>query len=152
MKSVCVWAFDSDGRLVWSDNVSGPQLSTGDFYIDTPLTEGKYDFVSWCGLEGNSDFSLATYTPSSKEELEVKLNTLAENGENVSKSHIPGLYHGYVSNVEYKVDPFARLHLVGESIGKLDVVIVDKPHAELRGASLRSVGHHRAAGSHHGEQ
>ncbi len=63
--------------------------------------------MSWCGLEGNSDFSLATYTPSSKEELEVKLNTLAENGENVSKSHIPGLYHGYVSNVEYKVDPFA---------------------------------------------
>lgn len=107
VKSVCVWAFDSDGRLVWSDNVSGPQLSTGDFYIDTPLTEGKYDFVSWCGLEGNSDFSLATYTPSSKEELEVKLNTLAENGENVSKSHIPGLYQGYVSNVEYKVDPFA---------------------------------------------
>ena len=52
-----------------------------------------------------------------------------------------------------KVAPDAhRLHLVGESIGKLDVVIVDKPHAELRGASLRSVGHHRAAGSHHGEQ
>lgn len=107
VKSVCVWAFSPDGKLVWSDNVSGPQLSTGDFYIDTPLTEGKYDFVSWCGLEGNGDFNLATYTPASKEELEMTLKTIAENGENLSRSHLPGLYHGYVSGVEYKVDPFA---------------------------------------------
>lgn len=109
VKSVCVWAFDSEGKLVWSDSRAVPasEEAAGSFYIDTPLTEGKYDFVSWCGLEGNESFELATYTPASKEELKVKLLTLSENGETVSKDRLPGLFHGYVSEVDYKVDPFA---------------------------------------------
>lgn len=104
--SVNVWAFNPEGALVWSGSAAGAELASGDFYLATPLTEGEYDFVAWCGLEGNADFDLATYTPASKEDLEVTMRTVEEDGENVSKSDLPGLYHAYVSGVDYEVDPY----------------------------------------------
>lgn len=103
--SVNVWAFDNAGNFVWSGSADGPELAESDFYLETPLTEGEYDFVSWCGLHDNDSFDLATYNPSSKEELEVTLRTVSENGENVSDSNLGNLYHGYVSNIVYEVDP-----------------------------------------------
>ncbi|MDE7343370.1 MAG: FimB/Mfa2 family fimbrial subunit [Muribaculaceae bacterium] len=103
VKSVNVWAFGSDGSLAWSGSASGDALAESDFKIDTPLDEGSYEFVAWCGLEGNEDFELATYTPASREELEMALRTLPGD---VSRSHLAGLYHGYTGVVDYEVDPY----------------------------------------------
>lgn len=105
VKSVNVWAFDSDGRLVWSDSASGDVLKKGDFAMDTPLGEGTYDFVAWCGLEGNEDFNLDTYTPESKEELEVRLKTIEQDGRNISRSHLPSLFHGEALSQTFEVSP-----------------------------------------------
>lgn len=108
VKSVNVWAFDTaDGTLVWSDSASGEELADKDFALEAPLTEGTYDFVAWCGLKDNEDFNLATYTPASKEELEVKLRTVEKDGLNISSSHLPGLYHGTVLNDTFTVNPTA---------------------------------------------
>lgn len=104
--SVNVWAFNPAGALVWSGNAAGAQLASGEFYLDTPLSEGEYDFVAWCGLEGNADFDLATYTPASKEDLEVTMRTVEQDGLNISKSDLPGLYHAYESDVQYEIDPY----------------------------------------------
>lgn len=106
VKSVNVWAFDPSGNLVWSDAASGDALGGRDFYLETPLTEGEYDFVSWCGLKDNSSFDLATYTPKSKEELKVTLKTISENGMDISDKRLQGLFHGYVSEVRYEIDPY----------------------------------------------
>ena len=103
--SVNVWAFNPQGALVWSGAAAGQELASGNFYLDTPLEEGEYDFVAWCGLQGNTDFDLATYTPASKEELEVTMKTVSVDGLDISASDLPGLYHGYVAGVEYVVDP-----------------------------------------------
>ncbi len=107
VKSVNIWAFDSDGKLVWSDAANGEELAENSFYLETPLTEGRYDFVSWCGLKDNESFNLATYTPDTKEELEITLKTISENGESISKNNLPGLYHGMVKGVTYDIDPFS---------------------------------------------
>lgn len=107
VKSVNVWAFRPDGSLAWSGSASGEELSRDGFVMHTPLTEGEYDFVSWCGLEDNGSFDLATYTPASKEELEVTLKTLEEEGLNVSKDRLPGLFHGQIHKVKYEIDPYA---------------------------------------------
>ncbi len=103
--SVNVWAFDPTGKLVWSGAESGEALKAKDFKLNTGLPEGSYDFISWCGLKDNSEFNLANYTPSSKEELEVKLKTIAEGSTNVSVNYLPGLYHGSTSGVVYTIDP-----------------------------------------------
>lgn len=102
--SVNVWAFDKSGQFVWGGSANGPKLAEKDFYLETPLEEGQYDFVSWCGLYENDGFDLATYTPTSKEELEVTLKTISKDGENVSDINLGNLYHGYVSDVKYEID------------------------------------------------
>lgn len=102
--SVNVWAFDHTGRPVWSGSAAGPELASGDFFLDTPLTEGVYDFVAWCGLKDNDCFDLATYAPASKEDLKVKLRTVGQDGQAVSQNRLPGLYHAEVANVRYSAD------------------------------------------------
>lgn len=106
VKSVNVWAFDESGKPVWSASEAGDALAAKDFFIETPLMEGRYDFVSWCGLKDNASFDLSTYTPASKEELEVALKTLAEDGEQVSSANLPGLFHGMAEGVTYEIDPY----------------------------------------------
>lgn len=106
VKSVYVWAFDQQGNLVWSDSASGDALKEEGFELETGLDAGTYDFVSWCGLDGNDCFDLATYTPASKEDLEVRLNTLQDGVMNVSKKRLPSLLHGMMLNQEYTIDPF----------------------------------------------
>ncbi len=105
--SVNVWAFDQAGKFVWSGSASGEILKDPDFKIETTLGEGTYDFVAWCGLDGNEDFTLATYTPESMAELEMTLNTIEKDGLNVSSSHFKSLFHGMKSGVEHKVNPNA---------------------------------------------
>ncbi|MDE6383488.1 MAG: FimB/Mfa2 family fimbrial subunit [Paramuribaculum sp.] len=105
--SVNVWAFDQAGNFVWTGSASGEILTDPDFKLETPLGAGTYDFVAWCGLEGNDDFSLATYTPASMRELEMKLNTIEKDGLNVSSSHFKSLFHGMKLSVEHKVNPTA---------------------------------------------
>ncbi len=104
--SVNIWAFDTSGAPVWSGSAEGSQLATGNFYLDTPLEEGDYDFVAWCGLYNNQEFDLATYNPSSKEELEVTMKTLEEEGVYVSSQRLSPLFHAEMSDVEYEVNPY----------------------------------------------
>lgn len=105
VKSVNVWAFDATGAFVWSGAASGEILTEPDYIMETPLGEGTYDFVAWCGLEDNNDFNLETYTPRSKQDLEVKLQMLESEGKNISSSHFKGLFNGVVTDVNYIIDP-----------------------------------------------
>lgn len=107
VKSVYVWTFDKSGRCVWSNSASGDALATPGYVMETPLPEGSYDFVAWCGLNGNNDFNLATYTPASRQDLEITLKTIVEDGKNVSSSHLSPLFHGAVSDVTYIINPQA---------------------------------------------
>ena len=107
VKSVNVWAFDQSGACVWSGAESGEALTKPGYIMETPLPEGTYDFVVWGGLNNNSDFDLATYTPTNKQELEVTLKTETTDGANISSSHFQGLFHGYVQNITYTINPQA---------------------------------------------
>ena len=103
--SVNVWAFDSSGKLVWHDHAAVPEGTKDSFYLDTPLPEGDYDFVAWCGIQDNPDFDLATYTPASKEELEVTMKTVEENGLYKSAVRLTPIYHADMADIEYEVNP-----------------------------------------------
>ena len=105
VKSLNVWAFDDSGKFVWSASESGEILSAPGYIMETPLPQGTYDFIVWGGLLDNSDFTISSYTPSSKEDLEMTLKTISEDGANVSQSHFKPLFHGYLGNVEYTVKP-----------------------------------------------
>ncbi|MDE7350785.1 MAG: FimB/Mfa2 family fimbrial subunit [Muribaculaceae bacterium] len=105
--SVNVWAFNSSGALVWNASATVPADAKDGFYLDTPLPEGDYDFVAWCGIKDNPDFDLATYTPASKEELEVTMKTVEENGLYKSAVRLTPLFHADMTDIEYEVNPTA---------------------------------------------
>lgn len=105
VKSVHVWAFDKDGKFVWHGTEAGEPLTRPGYVMETPLGEGTYDFVAWCGLDVDDDFQLGTFTPTNKAELDMKLKTLEKDGLNVSSSHFKGLYHGMKTGFVYTIDP-----------------------------------------------
>ncbi|MDE6264327.1 MAG: FimB/Mfa2 family fimbrial subunit, partial [Paramuribaculum sp.] len=103
---VNIWAFDSaSGAPVWKGSASGESLADESFEMEVPVDPGKYDFVAWCGLEGNDAFSLANYEPSSKQELEVTLNTQQSGNLNIFSGKLLGLFHGMVIGYDYTPDP-----------------------------------------------
>ncbi len=106
VKNVNIWAFDAaSGAPVWSASASGTALAAEGFEMEVPVDPGKYDFIAWCGLEGNDAFSLATYQPASRQELEVTLRTIQEGGSTVSSEELPGLFHGMILAYNYTPDP-----------------------------------------------
>lgn len=106
VKNVNIWAFDSaSGAPVWKGATSGEALADEGFEMEVPVDPGKYDFVAWCGLEGNDAFSLATYEPASRQALEVTLKTQQAGELNVFSGKLLGLFHGMVLGYDYTPDP-----------------------------------------------
>lgn len=105
--TVNVWAFNSDGRLVWSEGAAVQPDENGNFFLYPDLPEGRYDFVAWCGIQDNEQFDLATYSPASREELEVTMRTLEENGIYTSGSRLTPIYHADNLGVDYIINQSA---------------------------------------------
>lgn len=106
VNNVNIWVFDAaSGAPVWKGAASGSNLADEGFEMEVPVDPGKYDFVAWCGLEGNSSFSLATYEPASRQELEVTLKTQQAGQLNTFSGKLLGLFHGMVLGYDYTPDP-----------------------------------------------
>lgn len=118
VRSVAVWAFDENGRMVWSTKDEGEALSSEGYYIDVPLPAGKYQFLTWCGLSSESPFNIANENPARIEDLSVNLDTrggdsYAYAGE-VSDRQFTGLYHGITRDVVITDSPDRPLDQVIE--------------------------------------
>lgn len=105
--SVNVWAFDKQGKLVWSGSDSGASLSGSGYSLSLPVAPGSYDIVSWCGLKDNIGFTLGNYTPVSPQDLSVGLNLreLSRSGEQICDTRLPGLFHAIATDVVLTSDP-----------------------------------------------
>ena len=113
VNSVKIWAFDQQGNPVWSASESGEALRSKDFYIECPLQPGSYDFLTWCGLEGNDSFNLLTESPQNITQLGVDL--LLKGGSRdgefsglYSDNKFSGLYHALEKGVEIYRNPTAN--------------------------------------------
>lgn len=107
---VYVWGFDADGNLAWSGSDTHEALSKSGFSMPIDIEPGTYEFVAWCGLVQDDPFRLATYTPASKEELEVTLTTMrGSDGISYSDTDLPPLYHGYIEPTEFISNPVGNV-------------------------------------------
>lgn len=102
--SANVWAFDQNGTLVWSGSATSDKLAKDGFCVIADLPEGKYDLVTWCGLDGNNAVELAAYQPQSKEDLSVAIKTNDIGGLNVSDRNLGVLFYASVDGVAVKKD------------------------------------------------
>lgn len=104
--SVYVWGFDQEGKPAWSGSETHEALSKTGFRMPLEIAPGTYEFVAWCGLVNDGPFSLATYTPESREDLEVTLRTMAgSDGIRYCDTDLPALYHGYVEPTRFESKP-----------------------------------------------
>lgn len=111
VKSVNVWAFDTDGRLAWQGEASGDALKEKDFYISMDLAPGTYSFLAWGGLTGQDAFTVVNASrPASMQDLGCVLNlkerengTRAEGDDLYSNYEMRGLYHGILDDVTLTV-------------------------------------------------
>lgn len=58
VKSVRLYAFNSDGELVWQSAEQGSVLASGDYVMPLDLAPGDYHLVAWCGLDNEESFAL----------------------------------------------------------------------------------------------
>lgn len=105
VKSVNVWAFDSQGKLAWKGSEAGAALAAPGYRMRIDLLPGRYSFLAWCGLSDNDPFRLATYEPASMEELKVHLQTQTDGAEKLyCDKELAGLFHGVKEDVTLRVE------------------------------------------------
>lgn len=102
VKSVRLYAFDPQGKLVWQKTESGSRLAADGYVMDLDLPAGQYRFVAWAGLdnEGASErhFTLAggraDASGLSLTDLTCSLNRSSVDGVATSDKRLDALFHG----------------------------------------------------------
>ena len=101
VKSVHLYAFDSEGVFVKEFTDGGDALAQPGYYMTLDLPAGDYQLVAWCGLEneGAEEESFTVLQPevgvTTIEELTCSLNTKSDElYANYSDQCLYFLYHG----------------------------------------------------------
>ncbi len=96
VKSISLYAFDSDGCIVWQTTDSGEHLADEGYCIDLPLSAGKYSLMAWCGLDNGESFTVPGITKGEAQDtLHCRLNrTYHDEDGAVSTDDLHALFHG----------------------------------------------------------
>ena len=100
VKSVSLFIFDhKTQKFVDVITESGSVLAEENYAMTLQLKEGTYDFIAWCGLEGNENFALDNgNTPQTKEDLICRLYPKSR-ADALSETSLAPLWHGQVDAV-----------------------------------------------------
>lgn len=103
-KSCSLWVFDESGKLVESFFESGEKVASKDYTVNLSLPEGRYDFVTWFGIEEESLVKLVANPPASIEDLslQLQLDFIVGGPSETFSSDLPVIYNGHLTNVEIK--------------------------------------------------
>ena len=99
--SVRVYAFDTDGQLVWQETRQGAELASGNFRIPLDLVAGKYHIVAWCGVDNGVEPEKESFEVTSQvtdlNSLNCRLNRVRHDEYGPSSaSPLFFLYHGAI--------------------------------------------------------
>lgn len=95
VKSVNLYAFDSEGKLIWQTVESGSRLAAEDYSITLPLPAGSYSLLAWCGVDGGESFTIPEVrTGDTPESLHCRLNRTSTDAGAVSADDLHHLFHG----------------------------------------------------------
>jgi len=116
VRSVTLYAFGKDGKLVYQKTEEGEILAQKDYTMLLELEEGDYDFITWAGLEGQESFAVPMLTPgvSTMEELTCRMNRIANSRSSESEDSV-----GYLLPLWHGKEAF-RLSQMGESRATLE--------------------------------
>lgn len=106
VKSVKLYVFSPDGKLVWQTQESGEKLAQEDYSILLPLEPGNYHLTAWCGLDNGESFTVPVIGEGdSYEHIHCKLNrTYDQQQHALSTDDLHPLFHGELEVELPKVD------------------------------------------------
>ena len=95
VRSVSLWAFHhADGSFAGLFSDAGDALAADGYRLDlSGLQPGDYDFIAWCGLDGERSFSVPPAVATAAD-LTCDLQTTVQDGVPVSRSLLSPLFYG----------------------------------------------------------
>lgn len=115
VKSVRLYAFNSEGNLVWQMEESGEILAKDGYEILLPLPAGDYKFIAWCGIDNGESFTVQEITKGDpREPLHCKLNRTRHEEEGaVSTDDLHPLFYGVLeANLPEDIDGGDHLYVM----------------------------------------
>lgn len=97
---VDLYAFDSEGNLVWKGHEEGDILAQEGYLMDLPVAPGNYELVAWCHKrhEDAAGFNLnGGDNPLSFDHLKMKMDRQYDGDQAHSTTDLHALFHGKVS-------------------------------------------------------
>jgi len=100
VRSVRLYAFDTDGKLVWEKSESGEALADDGYTMILDLPAGDYRLLAWCGLGDNGETTESFSVPEAvvgetrTEDLRCKMNRLHDAAGAYSSDHLSPVFHG----------------------------------------------------------
>ena len=109
VKSVRVYAFDTEGTLVKEYMQNGAELSDPQFAIDLDLPVGSYDLVAWCGIDNegvtNQSFSAPQTIGLDLRNLDCRLNWKTDaTYPAYSDQHLQFMYYGKLEGIKIEAE------------------------------------------------
>lgn len=101
VRSITLYAFDEDGKLVLQQSEQGDALSQDDYTMKLDLAPGDYRLVAWAGLAEGNAYTVPRLTEgvSDKEDLTCRINRYPTtlHGETIdSVGYLHPLWHGII--------------------------------------------------------
>ena len=98
--SICLYAFDRSGTLVWQQAERGEALSAEGYAMTLDLPAGEYRLVAWCGLENDDARGESFNIPGVRigqtrlEKFRCSLNREHDGTGAYSRKKLHALFHG----------------------------------------------------------
>lgn len=117
--SVNLYAFNTEGILVWCNSESGEALSSDDYVMRLDLRPGDYHLLAWCGLDNpqasSRHFNVPKAVPgkTTLEEMTCRMERVYNEDGASSKNRLMPLFHGTADiSVPYADDGETFTYLV----------------------------------------
>lgn len=142
VNSVRVYAFDSaTGELKKIISDSGNALAAPDYTLSLDLEPGDYEFIAWCGLEGNEDHFFVPTDVTGIEDVNCSISKKRDdNGVAIQNVDLHALYHGKINaslpldnnNHVYEVPLIKDTNNINISIQEINGKILDPDRFEIK--------------------
>ncbi len=105
VKSVTLYAFDNEGKLVYQKTEEGDVLKQEGYAMDVDMNPGNYHLIAWAGLNDDDSFSVPLVSQgASIEDLKCRMDrvyTKAEGEGGIINTKLSSLFHGQVTNQNF---------------------------------------------------
>ena len=105
VKSVTLYAFDNEGKLVYQKTEEGDVLKQEGYAMDVDMNPGDYHLIAWAGLTNDDSFSVPLVSQgASIEDLKCRMDrvyTKSDSEGGIVNTKLTSLFHGQVEKQNF---------------------------------------------------